>query len=80
VGQREQTVFENNEKYKLPMIYESKSLKGKTSAQISPLLIEKYKKERRESELEKGRTRKPSTTDRELQILSRIFHSRAGVE
>ena len=35
--------FENNEKYKLPMICESKSLKGKTFAQISPLLIEKYK-------------------------------------
>jgi integrase len=65
--------FENNEKYKLPMICESKSLKGKTFAQISPLLIEKYKKERRESELEKGRTRKPSTINRELQILSRIF-------
>ena len=55
------------------MIYESKSLKGKTFAQISPLLIEKYKKERRESELENGRTRKPSTINRELQILSRIF-------
>jgi integrase len=65
--------FENNEKYKLPMIYESKSLKDKTFAQISPLLIEKYKKERRESELENGRTRKPSTINRELQILSRIF-------
>ena len=55
------------------MIYESKSLKGKTFAQISPLLIEKYKKERRESELTNGRTRKPSTINRELQILSRIF-------
>jgi site-specific recombinase XerD len=55
------------------MIYESKSLKGKTFAQISPLLIEKYKKERRESELENGRTRKPSTINRELQILSKIF-------
>jgi integrase len=65
--------FENNEKYKLPMICESKSLKGKTFAQISPLLIEKFKKERRESELENGRTRKPSTINRELQILSRIF-------
>lgn len=65
--------FKNNEKYELPMICESKSLKGKTFAQISPLLIEKYKKERRESELENGRTRKPSTINRELQILSRIF-------
>ena len=49
MGQREQAFFENNEKYKLPMIYESKSLKGKTFAQISPLLLEKFKKERRES-------------------------------
>jgi CRISPR/Cas system endoribonuclease Cas6 (RAMP superfamily) len=29
---------------------ESKSLKGNTFAQISPLLLEKFKKERRESE------------------------------
>ena len=65
--------FENNEKYKLPMICESKSLKGKTFAQISPLLIEKYKKERRESEMKDGTTRKPSTINRELQIISRIF-------
>ncbi len=63
--------FENNEKYKLPMIYESKSLKGKTFAQISPLLLEKYKKERRESELKDGRTRKPSTINRELEIISK---------
>jgi hypothetical protein len=72
--------FENNEKYKMPMICESKSLKGKTFAQISPLLIEKYKKERRESELENGRTRKPSTINRELQILSRIFSLASGTE
>jgi integrase len=65
--------FENNEKYKLPMICESKSLKGKTFAQISPLLIEKYKKERRESQLKDGTTRRPSTINRELQILSKIF-------
>jgi integrase len=65
--------FDNNEKYKLPMICESKSLKGKTFAQISPLLIEKYKKERRESKLKDETTRRPSTINRELQILSRIF-------
>ena len=41
--------------------------------QISPLLIEKYKKERREALLENGRTRKPSTINRELGILSKIF-------
>jgi integrase len=65
--------FENNEKYKLPMICESKSLKGKTFAQISPLLIEKYKKERRESKMKDGTTRRPSTINWELQIISKIF-------
>jgi integrase len=55
------------------MICESKSLKGKTFAQISPLLLEKFKKERREAELKDGRTRKPSTINRELEIISKIF-------
>jgi hypothetical protein len=55
------------------MICGSKSLRGKTFAQISPLLIEKYKKERRESKLKDETTRRPSTINRELQILSRIF-------
>lgn len=45
----------------------------KTFAQISPFLIEKYKKERREAKLESETTRKPSTINRELQILSQIF-------
>ena len=65
--------FENNEKYKLPMICESKSLKGKTFAQISPLLLEKFKKERRESEMKDGRTRKPSTINRELDHLKDLL-------
>ena len=55
------------------MICESKSLKGKTFAQISPLLIEKYKKERRESQVKGGTNRRPSTINRELQIISKIF-------
>jgi hypothetical protein len=37
--------FKSNDKYKLSIICESKCFKGKTFAQISPLLIEKYKKE-----------------------------------
>ena len=61
--------FENNEKYKLPMICESKSLKGKTFAQISPLLLEKYKKERRESELKDGRTLNNPATNEERRPL-----------
>ena len=55
------------------MVKRVRSLKGKTFTQISPLLIEKYKKERRESELKDGKTRKPSTKNRELQILSKIY-------
>jgi hypothetical protein len=65
--------FKSNDKYKLSIICESKCFKGKTFAQISPLLIEKHKKERREALLENGRTRKPSTINRELGILSKIF-------
>lgn len=46
--------------------------RGKTFAQISPLLVEKYK-ERRESTSCRGGTRAPATVDRELALLSRIF-------
>ena len=65
--------YVNNEKYKLPAITGSRCFKGKTFAQISPFLIEKYKRERREEKMENEQTRKPSTINRELQILSRIF-------
>ncbi|MBA2526926.1 MAG: site-specific integrase [Pyrinomonadaceae bacterium] len=65
--------FKSNDKYKLPVICESKCFKGKTFAQISPFLIEQYKKERREAVMESGSTRKPSTINRELGLLSKIF-------
>ena len=65
--------FKTNDKYKLPMICESKCFKGKTFAQISPLLIEKFKKERRESITRKETPRSPATVNRELEILSRVF-------
>src|SRR5258708_26919602 len=55
------------------MICESKCFKGKTFAQISPMLIERYKKERREALMENKRTRKPSTINRELGLISKIF-------
>ena len=42
--------FENNEKYKLPMICESKSLKGKTFAADLAVIDRKCEKERREAE------------------------------
>jgi integrase len=47
--------------------------RGKTFAQISPLLVEKYKRERRESITVRGGTRAPATVNRELALLSRIF-------
>ncbi|MFL6228925.1 MAG: tyrosine-type recombinase/integrase [Pyrinomonadaceae bacterium] len=47
--------------------------RGKTFAQISPLLVEKYKRERRESITKRGGTRAPATVNRELALLSRIF-------
>jgi integrase len=47
--------------------------RGKTFAQISPLLVEKYKKERRESVTCRGGKRAPATVNRELALLSRIF-------
>jgi integrase len=47
--------------------------KGKTFAQILPLLVEKYKRERRESMTKRGEMRAPATVNRELAVLSRIF-------
>lgn len=74
--------WNTNDRYKLPVICEW--FRGKTFAQISPLLIEKYKKHRRELPIEPKKkqresagadpkTRKPSTINRELNILSTIF-------
>ena len=47
--------------------------KGKTFMQISPLLIEKFKKERRNSKTRKDELRSPATVNRELEILSKVF-------
>ena len=46
---------------------------AKPSHRISPLLIEKYKRERRESITKRGGGRAPATVERELALLSRIF-------
>jgi integrase len=46
---------------------------GKTFDQISPLLVEKFKKQRRESVTRYERERTPASVNRELAALSRIF-------
>ncbi|HYG10921.1 MAG TPA: site-specific integrase, partial [Pyrinomonadaceae bacterium] len=50
-----------------------KHFRGKTLAQVSPLLIEKFKSERRKSITARGGTRSPASVNRELELLSRIF-------
>ena len=41
--------------------------------EISPILIEKYKRDRRESKTARGGERAPSTVNRELELLSKVF-------
>lgn len=48
--------------------------KGKKFSQISPLLIEKFKKERHESITKRGTRRSAASVNRELELLSRIFN------
>jgi integrase len=47
--------------------------KKKTFNQVSPLLIEKFKRERRESITRFKRRRAPASVNRELEVLGRIF-------
>ena len=58
-------------RYTLPVLCEW--FAGKTFAQISPLLIEKFKRERRATITKRGTARRPATVNRELQLLSTIF-------
>src|ERR1700749_1288676 len=46
---------------------------GKTFAKISPLIIEKFKSNRRKSITKMGGVRSPASVNRELELLSRIF-------
>lgn len=46
---------------------------SKSFSQISPLLIEKFKRERRDSITRYGKQRKPASVNRELATLSRVF-------
>jgi integrase len=50
-----------------------KALGRKPMDEISPILIEKYKRDRRASKSARGGERAPSTVNRELELLSKIF-------
>jgi integrase len=52
----------------------SECFKGKTLAEVSPLLVEKFKKERRESITKTGSVRSAASVNRELEVLSKIFN------
>ncbi len=47
---------------------------GKTFREISPLLVERFKRERRESITVRGTVRSPASVNHELEILSKIFN------
>lgn len=49
------------------------ALGDKTMDEISPILIEKYKRDRRASKTARGGQRAPSTVNRELELLSKVF-------
>ena len=50
-----------------------KELGNKPMDEISPILIEKYKRDRRASKTARGTDRAPSTVNRELELLSKMF-------
>lgn len=60
-----------NDLYNAPVICEW--FKGKTFAQISPLLIEKFKQQLRESITKKGTPRSARSVNEFLEMVSRIF-------
>jgi len=46
---------------------------GKRLDEITPFLIEKFKKERREGKTSRGKERSPASVNRELELLSRVL-------
>jgi hypothetical protein len=50
--------------------------RGKTLREISPLAIEKVKRDRAQSITRRGTTRSPASVNIELAVLSRIFSAR----
>lgn len=51
----------------------SETFRGKTLREVSPLAIEKWKRDRAESITRRGTTRSPASVNLELAVLSRIF-------
>jgi integrase len=49
------------------------AFRGKSLREISPLLIEKFKRDRRRSVTKRKTERSPATVNRELELLSKIF-------
>jgi len=47
---------------------------GKTFREISPLFVERFKRERRESITRRGSVRSPASVNHELELLSKIFN------
>src|SRR5213076_1151828 len=47
---------------------------GKTFREISPLLVEKFKRDRRESITSRSTVRSPASVNHELNVLSKIFN------
>lgn len=51
----------------------TEAFRGKTLREISPLLIEKHKRDRRKSITKRGTERSAASVNRELELLSKIF-------
>jgi integrase len=51
----------------------SENFRGKTLREVSPLAIEKWKRDRAQSITRRGTTRSPASVNMELAVLSRIF-------
>lgn len=60
-----------HDKFRARVLVEA--FRGKTLSEISPLLIEKLKRDRRKSITKRKAERSPATVNRELELLSKIF-------
>lgn len=62
-----------HDEFRARAICESRHLRGKTFAQVTPLHVEKFKQDRRVSVTKRGGTRSAASVNRELELLSKIF-------